>query len=69
MGAQTENSELIKRTFGKYLAMSILITLSATLGMMIDNVIAGNLLGSGGAGGHRHVAFRVHALLGVRRHP
>lgn len=47
MGAQTENSELIKRTFGKYLAMSILITLSATLGMMIDNVIAGNLLGSG----------------------
>ena len=27
--------------------MSILITLSATLGMMIDNVIAGNLLGSG----------------------
>ena len=31
MGAQTENSELIKRTFGKYLAMSILITLSATL--------------------------------------
>ena len=47
MGAQTENSELIKRTFGKYRAMSILITLSATLGMMIDNVIAGNLLGSG----------------------
>lgn len=47
MGAQTENGELIKRTFGKYLAMSILITLSATLGMMIDNVIAGNLLGSG----------------------
>ena len=47
MGAQTENSELIKRTFGKYLAMSILITLSATIGMMIDNVIAGNLLGSG----------------------
>lgn len=47
MGAQTENSELIKRTFVKYLAMSILITLSATLGMMIDNVIAGNLLGSG----------------------
>lgn len=47
MGAQTENSKLIKRTFGKYLAMSILITLSATLGMMIDNVIAGNLLGSG----------------------
>ena len=47
MGVQTENSELIKRTFGKYLAMSILITLSATLGMMIDNVIAGNLLGSG----------------------
>lgn len=47
MGAQTENSELIKRTFGKYLAMSILITLSATLGMMIDNVIAGNLLGLG----------------------
>lgn len=47
MGAQTENSELIKRTFGKYLAVSILITLSATLGMMIDNVIAGNLLGSG----------------------
>ena len=47
MGAQTENSELIKRTFGKYLAISILITLSATLGMMIDNVIAGNLLGSG----------------------
>ena len=47
MGEQTENSELIKRTFGKYLAMSILITLSATLGMMIDNVIAGNLLGSG----------------------
>ena len=47
MRAQTENSELIKRTFGKYLAMSILITLSATLGMMIDNVIAGNLLGSG----------------------
>ena len=47
MGAQTENSELIKRTFGKYLAMSILITLSATLGMMIDNVIAGNLLRSG----------------------
>lgn len=47
MGAQTENSELIKRTFGKYLAMSILITLSATLGMMIDNAIAGNLLGSG----------------------
>lgn len=47
MGAQTENSELIKRTFGKYLAMFILITLSATLGMMIDNVIAGNLLGSG----------------------
>ena len=47
MGAQTENSELIKRTFGKYLAMSILTTLSATLGMMIDNVIAGNLLGSG----------------------
>lgn len=47
MGAQTENSELIKRAFGKYLAMSILITLSATLGMMIDNVIAGNLLGSG----------------------
>ena len=45
MGAQTENGELIKRTFGKYLAMSILITLSATLGMMIDNVIAGNLLG------------------------
>lgn len=47
MGAQTENSELIKRMFGKYLAMFILITLSATLGMMIDNVIAGNLLGSG----------------------
>lgn len=46
-GAATENNSLIKRTFGKYLAMSILITLSATLGMMIDNVIAGNLLGSG----------------------
>lgn len=69
MGAQTENSELIKRTFGKYLAMSILITLSATLGMMIDNVIAGNLLGSGAVAGYRHVAFRVHAVLGVRRHP
>ena len=41
-----ENNSLIKRTFGKYLVMSILITLSATLGMMIDNVIAGNLLGS-----------------------
>lgn len=41
------NDSLIKRTFGKYLVMSILITLSATLGMMIDNVIAGNLLGSG----------------------
>lgn len=46
MHARTENSELIRATFGKYLVMSILITLSATLGMMIDNVIAGNLLGS-----------------------
>lgn len=46
-GAAAENSSLIKRTFSKYLAMSILITLSATLGMMIDNVIAGNLLGPG----------------------
>ncbi len=44
--AAAENDSLIKRTFGKYLVMSILITLSATLGMMIDNVIAGNLLGS-----------------------
>ncbi len=44
--ATAENNVLIKRTFGKYLVMSILITLSATLGMMIDNVIAGNLLGS-----------------------
>ena len=35
-GAAAENSSLIKRTFSKYLAMSILITLSATLGMMID---------------------------------
>ncbi len=42
-----ENDGLIRRTFGKFLAMSILIVLSVTLGMLIDNVIAGNLLGSG----------------------
>lgn len=41
------SSRLIRAAFDKYLCLSILITLSATLGMMIDNVIAGNLLGSG----------------------
>ncbi len=43
----TANNKLIKGAFGKYLTLSILITLSATLGMMLDNVIAGNLLGPG----------------------
>ena len=43
----TGSNGLIRAAFDKYLCLSILITLSATLGMMIDNVIAGNLLGSG----------------------
>ena len=39
------NNRLIRSAFSKYLSLSVLITLSATLGMMIDNIIAGNLLG------------------------
>lgn len=44
--ATNKNSQLISHTFRSYLSMSILITLSATLGMMIDNVIAGQTMGA-----------------------
>ena len=44
-GAQN-SSQLLRGAFNKYLCLSVLITLSATLGMMIDNIIAGNFLGS-----------------------
>ncbi len=40
-----KTNSLLRGAFSKYLCLSVLITLSATLGMMIDNVIAGNLLG------------------------
>ena len=40
-----KKSPLLRGAFGKYLTLSVLITLSATLGMMIDNIIAGNFLG------------------------
>ena len=44
-GDSPNNSQLLRGAFGKYLTLSVLITLSATLGMMIDNIIAGNFLG------------------------
>ncbi len=40
-----ENDRLIKHAFTSYLAITILITLSATLGMMLDTVMAGNFIG------------------------
>ena len=39
------NDALIKRVFRSYVAITILITLSATLGMMIDTALAGNFIG------------------------
>ncbi|WP_373573644.1 MATE family efflux transporter [Collinsella aerofaciens] len=39
------NDALIKRVFRSYVAITILITLSATLGMMLDTVLAGNFIG------------------------
>lgn len=46
----SKNNQLIAQTFRSYLSMSILITLSATLGMMIDNVIAGQTMGADAVG-------------------
>ncbi|MEG1360457.1 MAG: MATE family efflux transporter, partial [Clostridia bacterium] len=40
------SAQLIKGSFTKYLAVSVLMVLSVTLGMFIDNVIAGNFLGA-----------------------
>ena len=39
------NDALIKRVFRSYVAITILITLSATLGMMLDTAMAGNFIG------------------------
>lgn len=39
------NDALIKRVFRSYVVITILITLSATLGMMIDTALAGNFIG------------------------
>ena len=39
------NDALIKRVFRSYVAITVLIALSATLGMMLDTAMAGNFIG------------------------
>ena len=40
------NDSLIKRVFGSYLFISILSTLTATVGMLVDGIVVGQVLGA-----------------------
>ena len=44
------NDYLVKKTYNSFMVISVLSVMSATLGVLIDNVIAGKMLGQDALG-------------------